>query len=281
MTEKMSTTHAGFPKLHHVMRLWDHDAPHAAGNQSGDIPTLTFFPPTAPPTGAAMVICPGGGYQVLAEHEGEPMAKWLASVGIACAVLQYRLAPRYKHPAMLLDAARAVRTVRAHSKDWDIDPTKIGIMGSSAGGHLTASLCVHYDAGDASAPDPIDRVSSRPDLGVLLYPVISMDRMSHGGSRANLLGDSPEKQMIDHMSTEKQVNEKTPPAFLFHTMDDGVVPVENSMEYAAALRRAGVSFELHVFEHGPHGVGLAEGYPALATWPRLCANWLRRRKFAD
>jgi acetyl esterase/lipase len=262
--------------------LWPGGAPGALGTEAVDVPTITVYRPVpGTATGAAIVICPGGAYQNLAAHEGDSVAVWLRTLGITSVVLKYRLGPRYHYPAPLLDAARAVRLVRAHAREWGIDPARVGIMGFSAGGHLAATLATHFDDGNPTAPDPVDRLGSRPDIAVLAYPVISMaDGITHEGSRRNLLGPSPDPGLIQLLSNEAHVTAATPPTFLFATADDAVVPVANSLRFADALQRAGVPYELHVFQHGPHGVGLAAGFPDLATWPLLLANWLRAHHFA-
>jgi acetyl esterase/lipase len=264
------------------MPLWVGGAPGAAGRDSADVPTISLYLPVDPkPTGAAIVICPGGAYGFLADHEGHTIALWLNSVGVTAVVLKYRLGPRYHHPAPLQDVARAIRTVRARAAEWGIDPGKIGIMGFSAGGHLASTIATHFDAGDPASPDPIERVSSRPDIAVLAYPVISMaDGITHAGSRRNLLGDTPSADLVAELSNENHVTPQTPPTFLFHTADDAVVPVENSLRFAAALRAAHVPYELHVFEHGAHGVGLAADNLVLGAWPALLRAWLRTRGFA-
>ncbi len=217
-----------------------------------------YRPRAGPATGAAIVICPGGSYQNLAAHEGDSVAVWLRTLGVTSFVLKYRLGPRYHHPAPLLDAARAVRTVRARAAEWGIDPAKVGIMGFSAGGHLASTLATHFDDGNPAAADPIDRMSSRPDIAILAYPVISMtDGITHQGSRRNLLGATPDTALVELLSNEKRVTGRTPPTFLFTTADDNVVPAANTLLFAEALDRAKVAYELHVFPHGPHGVGLA------------------------
>jgi acetyl esterase/lipase len=266
--------------------LWPEGAPGARGNTPSDAPTLTpFLPDPARATGAAIVICPGGGYGGLAEHEASHYARWLNELGIAGFVLRYRLGSAgYRHPAMLQDAARAVRTVRARAAEWKLDPQRIGIMGSSAGGHLASTLMTHFDAGRPEAADPIERVSSRPDLGILCYPVITLvGPHAHRGSRNNLLGGDAPDALAETLSNEKHVTRDTPPCFLWHTWEDKGVPVENAMMFAAALRAAGVPFELHVYERGPHGLGLGtrEWNPdARHRWTLDCAAWLRERGFA-
>ncbi len=259
--------------------LYPHGAPAAVGREPKDIPTLTPYP-AKDPDGSAMLVFPGGGYGHLAKHEGEPVAQWLATQGITPFVVHYRLAPRYRHPAMLHDAAHAVRTVRAMAREWKLDPSRIGVLGFSAGGHLAATISTQFDGGDPSSSDPIAKVSSRPDVSVLCYPVITLSGVSaHTGSRRNLLGENATPELIEQMSAEKRVTAKTPPAFVFHTAADAGVPVENAMLYASALRAVKVPFELHVYEHGRHGVGLAKDDPILHTWTERCAAWLGTKKF--
>jgi acetyl esterase/lipase len=238
--------------------LWSEKVPGALGTDVKDIPTLTAYLPEKPgPARAAMVICPGGGYGGLADHEGSHYAKFLNEHGIAAFVLKYRLGSAgYRHPVMLNDAARAVRIVRARSDEWNIDPAKVGIMGSSAGGHLASTLLTHFDFGNAEAADPIDRQSSRPDLGVLCYPVITMGEFTHQGSKKNLLGQSPSAELVTLLSSELQVKADTPPCFIWHTWEDTGVPIENSMLFASALRKNKIPFDLHIYQKGRHGIGL-------------------------
>jgi acetyl esterase/lipase len=261
--------------------LWPDGAPGAKGTQPEDIPSIQLYQaPADKAKGSAVVVCPGGGYGALARHEGHDIAVWLNSIGVTAVVLKYRLAPKYGHPAPMQDVLRAIRTVRAKAAEWKIDPARIGIMGFSAGGHLASTAATHFDSGNPNATDPIERLSSRPDLLILGYPVVTMTQTStHSGSRLNLLGKEPPQELIDLMSNEKQVTEKTPPTFFFHTEDDKPVPVENSLLFAAALRRAKVPYELHVYQTGRHGVGLAQDNPALNTWPKLLENWLRAHGF--
>ncbi len=259
--------------------LWPGAAPGALGNEDADQPMLTAYLP-AKPGGSAVVVCPGGGYRVLAmDHEGKQIAEWLNARGIAAFVLKYRLGPRYQHPAPLTDAQRAIRTVRHNAKEFGIAPDRIGIWGFSAGGHLASTAGTHFDSGDPGAADPIDRESSRPDFMILAYPVITMTEFTHGGSRRNLLGANPDPKLVALLSNEKQVTPQTPPAFLFHTADDAGVPVENSVNFFLALRKAKVPAELHVYEHGPHGVGLAPRDPVLSTWPARLEDWLKLHRF--
>ncbi len=266
-----------------VHRLWQDRAPLAVGDEAGDVPTLTVYQPTSGTAPrAAVVVLPGGGYGQLAAHEGEPVALWLNSIGITAAVLKYRLAPQYRHPAPLLDAQRALRTMRAFSQEWNVDPKRVGILGFSAGGHLTASASNLFDDGLENSLDPVERFGCRPDVSIPTYPVISFEQpYSHFGSRDNLLGPRASASQIREMSMETRVSPRTPPTFIFHTMDDGAVPVENALTYASALREAGVPFELHVFQKGNHGVGLAQDNATLKVWPSLCGEWLRVQGFCD
>ncbi len=263
--------------------LWPDGAPGALGKEPKDIPTLTVYQPDpAKATGAAFVICPGGGYGHLADHEGAGYAVWLAENGITGIVLKYRLGGNgaYHHPAMLQDASRAVRLVRSRAAEWKLDPHRIGIMGSSAGGHLASTLLTHNDAGKADATDPIERESSRPDLGVLCYAVISLsDATGHIGSRFNLIGDKPPQELIDELSNEKHVTANTPPCFLWHTYEDKGVKVANCIDFATALNAHGVPFELHIYEKGSHGIGLGKGLAPGQhhRWSSDLLAWLTER----
>lgn len=260
--------------------LWPDGAPGAVGEESRDRPKLLVWPAAQRDAAtAAVVVCPGGGYGHLAmDHEGKQIAAWLNSIGVTAAVLDYRHRGKgYGHPAPLQDAQRALRTVRAYADSWNVDPKRVGVLGFSAGGHLASSVSVHHDDGDDDDADPVERMPCRPDFSVLCYPVIAFDQpFSHRGSQRNLLGEDAPSQRVAEMSSERHVNERTPPAFLWHTTADRVVPVENSLSYYAALRRAGVPCELHCFERGRHGVGLGRGLAASA-WPDLCARWLAAR----
>ena len=263
-----------------ALPLWTGDAPGALGKAPHDIPSFqAYLPHDAKGPTAGVIICPGGGYGGLAPHEGHDYALWLNKQGIAGFVLKYRLGSKgYRHPVMLNDAARCVRLVRAGAREkWNVDPNRIGIMGSSAGGHLASTLLTHFDHGDPSAEDPIDRQSSRPDLGILCYPVISMGPWSHGGSRRNLLGEKPKPDLIWDLSNELQVTPETPPTFLWHTAKDTAVPVENSLHFAAALQKAGVPLALHVYQNGRHGIGLANDHP----WTKDLLFFLQERGFAE
>ena len=260
--------------------LWPGGAPGTVGNEPLDIPTLTpYLPPKDKMTGAAIIVCPGGGYTHLADHEGGPVAEWLNSLGVTAFVLKYRLGPRYHHPAPMQDAARAIRIVRARAAEWGLDPQRIGILGFSAGGHLASTAGTHFDSGNPNAADTIERVSSKPNLMILIYPVITMRDKTHAGSRRSLLGDNPAPELVTLLSNDEQVTKETPPAFLVHTSNDEAVPVENSLLFVNALRRASVPFEFHLYERGPHGFGLGGKDPILATWPDRCAGWLRLHGF--
>jgi acetyl esterase/lipase len=264
--------------------LWPDAPPGALGTDGKDIPTLTpYLAKPEKATGAAVVICPGGGYGGLAGHEGKDYALWLNEQGIAGFVLKYRLGSAgYRHPVMLGDAARAVRLVRARAAEWQVDPKRVGIMGSSAGGHLASTLLTHFDAGDASATDVVERQSSRPDVGILCYAVISMGTNTHQGSKNNLLGKDPSAELVKLLSNELQVTPQTPPCFLWHTWEDGAVKVENTLEFALALRRAGVRFDLHIYEKGGHGLGLGgrvDDPTKWLDWTRDCASWLKVEGF--
>jgi acetyl esterase/lipase len=278
--------------------LWPGDAPEALGSDPGDarhasdIPTITvYLPPKERTSGASIVICPGGGYGALATiHEGKEVAEWLNSLGVAGVVLKYRLAPKYKHPVPLNDARRAIRMVRAKSKEWGLDPDRVGVLGFSAGGHLASTLATHFRETPSTASDPIDSFHERPDVAILIYPVVSFTAdYTHKGSVRNLLGTDPTQEQLTELSNELQVTEKTPPTFLAHTLADRGVPMENSVAFAQALRKHKVPFELHVFEKGQHGLGLGKGSkeyniarePSFEAWPSLCATWLKSRGFLD
>jgi acetyl esterase/lipase len=260
--------------------LWPQAAPGALGNEDADRPTITtYLPARGTRPAAGVVIFPGGGYTRLAMgHEGEEVARWLNARGVAAFVVKYRLGPRYRHPAPLQDARRAVRTVRARAKALGLASDRIGVLGFSAGGHLASTVSTDPGTPDAKAADAIDRQSARPDFAVLAYPVIAMTGAhAHAGSRKALLGEPAPAALAEQLSNDRRVDGRTPPTFLFHTADDSAVPVENSLTYFAALRRAGVPAELHVFERGKHGVGLAAADPVLSAWADRLDAWLRAR----
>ncbi len=262
--------------------LWPDGAPGALGSEPVDKPKITVYrAPASKANGAAVVVCPGGGYVVVAsDHEGKQVAEWLNSLGVTAFVLQYRVGPRYHHPAPLQDAQRAIRLVRTRAAEWGVDPARVGILGFSAGGHLASTAGTHFDQGRPDATDPVERPGSRPDFLILGYPVISLVHPSvHKGSRDNLLGNDPDPNLLASLSNETQVTALTPPTFLFHTDEDTGVPAEHSLLFYEALRRAQVPAELHVFVKGPHGVGLAPKDPALAAWPGLCGAWMQTMGF--
>lgn len=268
---------------HEWIRLWPERAPLARGGGAEDTPAIKPYLQPAGNGGGhrrgLVIVCPGGGYVARADYEGEPIAEWLNSIGIPAVVLRYRVRP-YRYPAALLDVQRAIRYVRHHASEWGIDGGKIGVLGFSAGGHLAASASTQYDGGAPEAEDPIERHSSRPDAAILCYPVITT-RPPYGnaGVFATLLGERPDPAELDVNSCEERVTPDTPPAFLWHTADDEAVHVQNSLMYASALSRAGVPFDLHVYQSGPHGMALAERDPHVAGWKSACEHWLLRNGF--
>jgi acetyl esterase/lipase len=248
--------------------LWPEGAPGAVGTEELDKPALTTWP-AAKPNGAAVLVCPGGGYGALAmDHEGKQIAEWYNALGVSAFILKYRLGPRYRHPAPLDDARRAMRMIRERATKLGIDPARVGVMGFSAGGHLASTLSTHFQQGE------------RPDFAVLCYPVISFTtRYTHSGSMRNLLGAPPDPALVWDLSNELKVTAETPPTFLFHTNADTGVPPENSILYYMALRRVGVPAEMHIYAEGRHGVGLAQKDPVLSTWPDRLKDWLKVRGF--
>jgi acetyl esterase/lipase len=261
-----------------TLPLWEGKAPGAMGSAPEDIPTLTIYmPPVTTGPMTAVIVAPGGGYRALSMNkEGRIPATYFNSLGIAAFVLKYRLGPKYRHPIELGDMQRAIRMVRSRAQEWHIAPDRIGVLGFSAGGHLASTASTYFDRGNATAADPIDRVSSRPDFAILGYPVISLtEAWTHQGSKTNLLGESPDASLVRSLSTDTQVKADTPPTFLFHTNADTTVPVENSVYYFLALRKAGVPAEMHIFKDGPHGVGMPMNDPALSEWPAVLGNWMK------
>lgn len=264
--------------VHEAIRLWSGDAPYATGNEPRDIPTAQLYLPDGEGPFGCVVVCPGGGYEFLAEHEGPVIAEYFAQRGIAAVLVRYRIAPKYHQPAIPADAQRAMRLTRAKAREWKIKPDRIAIMGFSAGGHLASTISTQWDELFYSPGDDVDWQTARPDASLLIYPVLTMDQTwTHGGSRINLLSMGFNSELCTKFSSEKNVTAKTPPAFLFTTSDDGVVPMENSLHYAMACHRHGVPVELHSYETGPHGVSLAQDRPDLASWPGLMIQWLRQR----
>ena len=265
------------------LRLWTIEQP--GGENAEGLPRLTPYLVEGEGPRAAMVVCPGGGYGARASHEGEPVARWLNGIGLHAFLLDYRVVAQTPaggvlHPLPLLDAQRAIRTVRHRSVEWGVDVGKVGILGFSAGGHLAATAATQWDRGDGDASDPVERESCRPDAAVLCYAVLSFVSYAHQGSMRNLLGESATVAQRRAMSADLRVTAETPPTFLWHTAEDAGVPPENSLQYATALARHGVPFALHVFPHGAHGLGLADGRVKpladrqASAWPELCAAWL-------
>lgn len=282
-----------------TLKLWPDKVPGAISNASykeetaydenkkspriGKVtdPTITvYLPPKEKANGTAVVICPGGGYGRLAiDHEGYDIGVWLKEQGIAGIVLKYRLPSesimKDKSVGPLQDAQEAIRMVRRHAKEWNINPNKVGIMGFSAGGHVASTASTHYKDNVYQATDT---VSARPSFSILIYPVISMTKeITHGGSQKALLGATPEPKLIERFSNELQVTADTPPAFLVHSTDDGTVPVQNSIDYLLALKRNKVPAELHIYEKGGHGYGMGRSSGTESTWPEACKKWLKAR----
>jgi acetyl esterase/lipase len=261
-----------------IQYLWPNGAPGAVGSMEEDKPHLEIFSGAgAVNAHTAVIVCPGGGYTHLAyEKEGTRIAEWLNLRGITAFVLTYRLAPRYRYPAPILDGERSVRWVRSHAAEYGIDPRRIGMWGFSAGGHLVGIVGTHFDAGNPSAADPVDRVDDRPDFVISSYGGLTLQPgVARPTAMQSLLGPNSSPQLKDDMSPDKHVTARTPPFFLYATTTDQAVPVLSSVVFYTALVRAGVPAELHIFEKGPHGTALAQGYPELSAWPRLLENWLR------
>lgn len=270
--------------IQNAIPLWPDGAPGALGTNDWDVPTLTpYIPHSINQTGVAIIICPGGGYAALAPYEGNDYAVWLNQYGVTCFVLKYRLGSHgYHYPAQFEDVARAMRWVRVHATDYKINPDCIGIMGSSAGGHLASILLTHFDFGNTNSADPIEQKSSRPDFGILCYAVITMGDFTHQGSKDNLLGKNPSPKLVQLLSNESQVKTNTPPCFIWAVYEDTIVPVENSLMFAESLRKNRVPFALHIYEKGWHGMGLGGKPPFLEhllPWTDDCLFWLREMKF--
>jgi acetyl esterase/lipase len=260
-----------------TLPLWKGDAPEGDGKFSDSSKAkLTLHLPEKP-NGAAIVICPGGGYGgLVTKGEGHGIANWLNAHGIAGIVLEYRL-PAGRPCVPLLDAQQAIRTVRANAMKWKIDPQKVGIIGFSAGGHLASTATVHFDAGEGKAADAIARQSSRPDFSILIYPVISMDEGVHRGSKKNLMGDNPAASLADYFSSQRHVKAGTPPAFLAHAVDDKVVPIENSRMFFQAQQKAGLPARLVELPNGGHGLNGYKG-PSWDKWQAESLLWLKEIK---
>jgi acetyl esterase/lipase len=260
--------------------LWEKGAPGNPATKPQDEPELYMKLPTAPSIGTAVIILPGGGYGGLAmTYEGLDVADWFGSFGVTAFVLKYRMhGTGHMHPIPMMDGQRAIRTVRARAAEWKLDPSRVGVLGFSAGGHLASTLGTHFDKGNAKSADPIERVSSRPDFLILCYPVISLTApTAHRGSIENLLGETPDPKLLHNLSNETQVTSQTPPTFIFQTSEDKGVPAENAVAFYLALHKAGAPAEMHIFQNGPHGVGLAKDFPGTKEWPELCHNWLQLR----
>ncbi len=270
-------------------KLWSGKAPASVGSVEKNTPTITIYAvPKEKANGTAVVVCPGGGYGALAwDHEGKQIAEWLNNRGASAFILKYRIVskdrPSPLAPAPMLDVQRAIRTVRAHAKEYGIDPNKIGVWGFSAGGHLASTAATHFDRGMKDSMDPIDQVSCRPDFAILAYPVIMMNgKYAHRGSANNLIGNKADQKNQDFYSSHLQVTKDTPPTFLFSTVDDRAVPVENSREFKAACEKNGVPVELVEYPNGPHGVGLAKNKnlpKGLSEWPNKLEGWLIKMNF--
>ena len=258
------------------MVLWPQGAPGAKGTTPKDIPTLTLYRPEKA-NGAAMLLIPGGGYSGIYEGQADPFALWLNQQGITAFVLRYRLGSAgYRYPSQLQDAVEAMRQIRGGAERWKLDPQRIGAMGFSAGGHLVSTLINRPADGDVPGTESAPKVSPRPDLAILCYPVISMVSKPHTGSRNNLIGTQPSAELIHQTSSEFQVHPGVPPCFLWHTMEDKLVPVEHAQLYSAALHEKGIPHEVHLYEKGDHGTGLiGTNHP----WFQDLLHWLKAQKF--
>lgn len=263
------TTAAQTPDKPPTELLWKDGAPGAVGTEDVDKPTITIYIPKSNAIPTGVIVFPGGGYHRLAmDHEGDQIARWLNSLGVAAFVVKYRLGDRYHHPAMIDDAHQAIRIVRTRAQEFGIAPDRIGVWGFSAGGHLASTASTHFTA------------ETRPDFAILTYPVISFTTpYVHQGSLDYLLGKHPDPQLVTSLSNELQVTKDTPPTFLIHANDDKTVPSENSILYYMALRKAGVPTELHIYARGGHGFGLGSTDAILATWPARLADWLQLRGY--
>ena len=267
---------------HPDVPLWSGPVPLAKGDGPEDRPDIRVWLAKSPMEKApAVLVVPGGGYGGLAnDHEGKQIAEFLNARGVHAFVLKYRLGPKYNHPVPWIDASRAIRLIRSRAMEWKVDSSRLGIWGFSAGGHLTSTVVTQFDKGNPEASDPVEKESSRPDFAILCYPVISMEpSLTHMGSRRNLLGSNPDPDLAKSLSNQNRVRSDTPPCFIFHTAADSAVPVGNALAFYQACIDKKVPSELHVFQDGPHGVGLAKGDPILKVWPELLWKWLGRHKF--
>lgn len=267
-----------------IIPLWPDGAPFHESENHEEQPNLTVYRPDQEnASNTAVIILPGGGYSHLAmDHEGYQVAEMLNGMGITAFILRYRRGKDYPHPVPLTDAQRAIRLVRARADSWNIESRQIGILGFSAGGHLASTTGTHFDSGNTDSEEKVERASSRPDFMILIYPVISMiEDFTHSGSRNNLLGAAPDPELVERLSTERQITPETPPTFLVHSSNDEAVPVENSIHFYMGLRKAGVPAEMHIYKEGPHGFGLAPDNPLLSSWPELLETWLRHGGMLD
>ncbi len=260
------------------IKLWEHGAPYYDEAIGQPEPTLTPYPAGVKEKRGCVIVFPGGGYANRSEHEGDPIARMLNGIGVNAFVLNYRVAP-YKHPVELEDALRAIRWVRYHADEYNIDPNKIGVLGFSAGGHLAVSASEHFDYGRPGG-DEIDAVSSRPDASIYCYAVCTLERpYTHEGTRINLLGKDASEELVRQMSGPRSVRDDMPPTFIWHTFEDAAVPVQNSLLMAMALREKKIPVEMHIYPHGHHGLGLAESVPHTAKWAEALCDWLRYIEF--
>lgn len=261
-----------------TIALWPEGSSHHIDDERFGVPKITLYPPTGPMLKhRAVIVCPGGGYQNLAEHEGEPFAKLFAMHGYTAFVLTYRVAPN-RFPAGHSDLCRAIRLVRSRAGEFDIDPDDVTIMGFSAGGHLVSTVATQPDVYVEAEDDLVDKFSARPNRLIMGYPVISFQQFPHQGSCTNLLGEGHNDELRRKFSNEQKVDANTPPTFIFFTSDDPAVPVENALLYVKACRQHNVPVELHCFEHGPHGMGLAANDEHIGLWVKLMINWMQKQR---
>lgn len=271
-----------------TVKLWENGIPGSDLRDDGDVPELIIHRVASDQPTAGVVILPGGGYAHHAiNHEGHAFAEWFDSIGISSAICTYRMRGKgnqgkgYAHPAPMIDAQRAIQTLRSQAEELNLDPNRIGVIGFSAGGHLASTVSTQFVSADPTSPDPVLRVSSRPDFSILCYPVIALGKpFTHRGSQNNLLGADADAEQVQSLSNETRVSEQTPPTFLFHTAEDKVVPVQNSLVYYEACVDHGVDVEMHLFNNGRHGLGLAQSTPGASQWPDLCHQWLIRHSVA-
>jgi acetyl esterase/lipase len=269
-----------------TVSLWNGEAPYATGKEPQDNPDglLYRLPDEGGKSHGCLVIYPGGGYGSLAiDHEGYQIARWANSMGMNAFICKYRMRrDGYGHPVPMLDAQRAIRLIRDRAEEWSIDPKRVGIIGFSAGGHLGSTVLTHFDMGDESGTETTARRSSRPDFGILCYPVIGMaESYAHAGSRKNLLGVDPDPAILKSLNNHEKVTSKTPPTFIFHTQEDATVQAENALAFYSAMVKNKVPGELHVFQKGKHGVGLGKGISGTEQWPELCRLWLQSLEVID